>query len=317
VEQRRDSAARFKVGPAFAGYRLDQFLQRMIPKLSRTRIQHAIEERVRLSWEAPVKPSTPVRAGGIVIVDDPAVNEETIPFDPDILYEDDDLLAIDKPAGLVVHPTHSHYRNTVITLLRQRRGEPELTLAHRLDAETSGALLLGKHTWAARKVQTSFERGRVEKTYLALVFGEPADDTFAIDLPLAAVTRDQFVYRQGGHEAGRPSETHVEVLRRLGRASLVRVTPKTGRRHQIRAHMAHAGYPIIGDKLYVLDDRAYRHYLKLGALDDELRAKLAADRLMLHSHRIALPAPREPARRLEIVAPLPAEFSAWMEGVSP
>ncbi|MBP1611615.1 MAG: hypothetical protein H6Q01_278, partial [Acidobacteria bacterium] len=86
------SAARFRVGPAYAGYRLDQFLQRMIPKLSRNRIQKAIDERVRLSWEAPVKASTPVREHGEVWVDDPDVNEEAIAFDPAVLYDDGDLL---------------------------------------------------------------------------------------------------------------------------------------------------------------------------------------------------------------------------------
>ncbi len=308
------SAARFRVGPAYAGYRLDQFLQRMIPRLSRSRIQKAIDERVRLSWAAPVKASTPVRENGEVYVDDPEVNEQAIEFDPTILYEDGDVLAIDKPPGLVVHPTHSHLRNTVITLLRRRLNAPDLSLAHRLDAETSGVLLLSCHTWAARKVQSAFQRGKVDKSYLAIVFGDLQQDRLAIDRPLGYHTKDEFVFRQlpEGKDA-RNALTEIEVLERLPGACLVRACPRTGRRHQIRAHLATAGHPIVGDKLYVLDDRAYRRYLRLGALDDELRAALAADRLMLHSHTLSLPHPRSPAERITIVAPLPADMTAWLE----
>lgn len=308
------TAARFRVGPAYAGYRLDQFLQRMIPKLSRNRIQKAIDERVRLSWEAPVKASTPVRENGEVWVDDPDVNEEAIAFDPAILYDDGDLLAIDKPPGIVVHPTHSHLRNTVITLLRRQLNAPELTLAHRLDAETSGVLLLGRHTWAARRAQSAFQRGKVEKSYLAIVFGRPVEDRFSVDLPLGYHSRDSFVFRQlpEGQEA-RASLTEFEVLERMARASLVRAFPKTGRRHQIRAHLAAAGHPIVGDKLYGLDDRAYRRYLKLGRLDDELLARVGAERLMLHSSTLSLPHPRQPGERIEITAPLPADMAAWLE----
>jgi 23S rRNA pseudouridine1911/1915/1917 synthase len=301
--------ARFKVGPALAGFRLDQFLQRMIPRLSRARIQSAIETRVRISWDAPVKPATPVRAGGEVWVEDPEIGEQEIEFDPPVLFEDDDLLAIDKPPGLVVHPTHSHLRNTVITLLRIRRGEPDLTLAHRLDAETSGVLLLGRHTWAARKIQTAFQRGRVGKAYLAVVFGSPAEDRYEVDLPLGAVSRDQFVFRQGlGGQGERACKTRFRVLQRLGELTLVEGEPVTGRRHQLRAHLALTGTPIVGDKLYRLDDRDYRRFLSQGGLDPTLRDQLRADRLMLHSHRLSIPHPRLPGQAIEIVAPMPEDM---------
>lgn len=308
----KSTAARFKIGPAYAGFRLDQFLQRMIPKLSRNRIQKAIESRVRLSWDAPVKASTPVREGEEVFVDDPAVNEEAIPFDPPVLYQDEDLLAIDKPSGLVVHPTHSHLRNTVITLLRQRTGEPGLTLAHRLDAETTGVLLLGRHQAAARRIQLSFERGKVKKAYLAVVFGQPDTGEFTIDLPLGPVSRDKFVFRQGpGGEDSRHAVTRIQVLERRGATCLVQAEPVTGRRHQIRAHLAQAGFPIVGDKLYVLDDRLYRRYLRQGSLDADLLARLGAPRCLLHSHRLAIPHPRDPATLVTIVSPAPPDFDLF------
>lgn len=306
-------AARFKVGPAFAGYRLDQFLQRMIPKLSRNRIQRAIEERVRLSWDAPVKASTPVREGEVVMVDDPQVNEQEIEFDPPVLFEDDDVLAIDKPPGIVVHPTHSHLRNTVITLLRRRRGEPDLTLAHRIDAETSGVLLIGKHTWAARKLQTAFQRGRVAKRYLALVHGSPPEDRFEMTAPLGPVSRDTVVFRQDPDGADvREAHTKLAVVERGPTFSLVEAELLTGRRHQIRAHLALAGYPVVGDKLYGLDDKAYRRYLRQGGLDEDLLARLGASRSMLHSHRLVVPHPRDAQRAVEIVAPMPADMAALL-----
>lgn len=305
---------RFKVGPALAGFRLDQFLQRMIPRLSRSRIQQAIDTRVRLSWDAPVKSATPVRAGGEVWIDDPEINEQEIDFDPPVLYEDDDLLAIDKPPGLVVHPTHSHLRNTVITLLRIRRGEPGLTLAHRLDAETSGVLLLGRHTWAARKIQTAFERGRVKKAYLAVVFGTPAEDQYTVSLPLGAVSRDNFIFRQGPDGAdSKACETRFSVLQRLGALTLVMGEPLTGRRHQVRAHLAYTGTPIVGDKLYRLDDQDYRRFLTQGGLDAPHRELLLTDRLMLHSHRLSIPHPRKPDERIEIAAPMPSDMRLLVE----
>ncbi len=283
----------------------------MIPRLSRSRIQKAIAERVRLSWAAPVKASTPVREGGMVLVDDPQLAEQEVDFDPTVLYEDDDLLAIDKPPGLVVHPTHSHLRNTVITLLRQRRGEPDLTLAHRLDMETSGVLLLGRHTWAARKIQTSFERGQVSKSYLALVHGGPEQDHFEVEAALGPFSRDNFVFRQApAGAAARAAHTRFTVLERARGITLLAAELVTGRRHQIRAHLAYVGHPGVGDKLYSLNDSAYRKFLRRGRVDDEVLASLGAARTMLHSHRLALPHPRDRARRVEIVAPMPADMAA-------
>ncbi|RMG45401.1 MAG: RluA family pseudouridine synthase [Acidobacteria bacterium] len=307
-------AARFKVGPAFAGCRLDRFLQRMIPKLSRTRVQRAIATRVELSWDAPVKPSTPVQVGGTVSLLDPGIEEEEIAFDPPVLYEDRDILAIDKPPGLVVHPTHSHRRNTVISLLRRRRGEPQLTLAHRLDAETSGVLLLGRHRWAARRLQTAFERARVSKTYLAVVRGAPAADRFRIDLPLGTFTRDGFIFRQGPEaERTKSARTEVRVVRRLADRALVEVRPETGRRHQIRAHLALAGHPILGDKLYMLPDRDYRRLLLYGKLPEEAAARLGAGRLLLHSFRLELDHPRE-GGRISLEAPMPSDMREALRG---
>jgi len=300
--------SRFRVSPAYAGYRLDQFLMRMIPKLSRNRIQRAISERVRLSWDAPVKPSTPVRQGGEVLIADPEIVEQTIEFDPAVLFEDDDILAINKPAGVVVHPTHNHLRNTVIGLLRRQRDESELSLAHRLDAETTGVLLLSRRRWAARKLQTSFERGRVDKIYLALVFGVPPSETFTVDLPLGYLSVDGVVYRQTPQASdAKPCETRFRIVSRHGRFTLLEAQLLTGRRHQIRAHLAQTGHPVVGDKLYGLDDSSYRRYLRAGGLDREQQDALVAPRCLLHCRRLEIPHPRN-QERVVIEAPTPADL---------
>lgn len=313
-DEKCEARTRFRVHPAFAGYRLDQFLMQMIPKLSRNRIQKAIASRVRLSWNAPVKPSTPVREGEEVIIADPEIEEKTITFEPRVLYEDEDVLAIDKPPGLVVHPTHNHLKNTVITLLRQRRGEPELTLAHRLDAETSGVLLLSRRRWAARKLQMAFERAQVDKFYRALVFGHPAEERFNVELPLGYHSEDDVVYRQSPRaREAKPCKTRFRVLSHVGPLALVEAELLTGRRHQIRAHLALAGHPVVGDKLYGLDDRDYRRYLRLERLDEEHLAQLLATRCLLHCERMELAHPRPDKGRLSIHSEIPADMLEVIE----
>lgn len=305
----REHAARYIVSAGLAGMRLDRYLQRMIPKLSRNRIQRAIRDRVELSWEAPVKASTPVPEGGIVIVRDPAVAEVPIDYEPSVLHEDEDLLAVDKPAGLVVHPTHSHYRNTLIKLLWEARDDDRsLTLAHRLDAETSGVILLTRNKVAARRVQTAFQRGEIEKEYLAWVHGAPAENEGRIELPLGPYSEDDFIYRQDPRGRDAKSCTTAWGLEETTpERALLRLRIGTGRRHQIRAHLAAIGHPVVGDKLYGLDNRAYRRFLRQGGLDEELRGRLGADRQLLHSARLSLAHPRDGCA-LVVEAPLPQDM---------
>jgi 23S rRNA pseudouridine1911/1915/1917 synthase len=305
----REHDARYVVSPGLAGLRLDQYLHRMIPKLSRNRIQKAIRERVDLSWAAPVRPSTPVTEGGIVSVRDPAVAEVPIDYRPDVLHEDEDLLAVDKPSGLVVHPTHSHYRNTLIKLLWEARGDDRsLTLAHRLDAETSGAILLTRNKDAARIVQTAFQKGEIAKEYIAVVHGIPEHLEGSIELPLGPLSRDGLVYRQDPlGESPKPCTTRWTLESASRDRALLRLRIATGRRHQIRAHLAAAGHPVVGDKLYGLDDRDYRRYLRLGGLDRELLGRLGARRQLLHSARLGLRHPRD-GRPLDIEASLPRDM---------
>lgn len=296
----------FRVDPALAGFRLDQFLKRMIPRLSRRRIQQAIAQGVRLSWDAQIKPSTPVREAGVVFVPLRAREARSLPaldISLRVLFESEELLAVDKPSGMVVHPTNDHDQDTVISLLRRVRSEPALTLAHRLDGETSGVLLLCRTRSSARRTQTAFERGKVGKAYLAVVHGRVDRSEWSIDQPLGSLSRDGVVFRQSPDaKHARSAQTQVTTLATSEGASVLRAIPVTGRRHQIRAHLALAGFPVVGDKLYTLEDRPLRTYLRQRKLPQSMQERLGADRTMLHNQLLEIPP------GIRIVAPLPPDL---------
>jgi len=162
---------RYVVGPREAGKRLDLFLHEKIPGLSRTRIQRAIRERVTLSWDAPPRPSTPVRAGGCVRVGNTPLREELLQIDLPVLARGEGWLAVNKPPGIPVHPVNRVRENSLIRMLRRQEGEEGLRLAHRLDSETSGVLLVARDAPASSVLSRAFMDGRVHKEYLALVSG--------------------------------------------------------------------------------------------------------------------------------------------------
>jgi len=204
----------------------------------------------------------------------PAIVEPEIPALPRTIHEDAAILVADKPAGLLVHPTHSCLRNNLIHLLRAEHPGVPLALAHRLDRDTSGLIVLTKTVEAARALAGQFERREIEKTYLAAVHGrmEPMQGT--IDAPLGVARRLQVIFKRSTEgERAQHARTDFRVLGRGASASLVMLTPRTGRRHQLRAHLAAIGYPIAGDRLYALSDRDYLQHLR-GHLREDARRLL-------------------------------------------
>ena len=296
---------RFPVGPKDRGKRLDRFLHERIPGLSRTRIQRAIEERVSLSWGVRARAATSVVAGGEVVVRPRRFDEVPLELAIPVLARGREWLAVDKPPGIPVHPVHRVLENSLIRILRRQEGDPELRLAHRLDAETSGVLLVCRTAAAARALSLAFHRGEVRKEYLALVSGVVRGEEGTIDLPIGEAAGSRvWERREVGH--GQPSRTDWRVERRLDGRTLLRVSPWTGRRHQIRVHLAAIGHPILGDLLYGRPDEDWLG--RLGSGIDPRRTEGGPLRHLLHCASVEFGDPEGGGRR-RVNSPLPEEFA--------
>ncbi len=308
---------RFTVEPNYAGWRLDRYLQEKIRRLSRERVQRLIERRLETEDGRRLKPSTRVTPGlSFALLKDAEPEPET-PQVFDVVHDDGALLVVDKPAGLPVHPTARYSANTFTTLARARFPDRKVDPAHRLDRETSGLLACGSAPEWTSRMKRDFAGGRVAKTYLAITEGAPREDAFTVDAPLALTGASAVRVRMHVTAGGLPSATDFEVLSRRVLAGGTPVTllacrPRTGRQHQIRAHLAHACLPMVGDKIYGPDENIFDRFTR-HALTDEDRARLRLPRHALHAWRLELPHPRtrEPVR-LEV--PLPADLAAFWDG---
>jgi len=300
---------RFVVEDCFAGFRLDHYLKRKIPRLSRTRLQEII--RTQLIGPRPLKASSPVQVGDQLVIRRPARPEPTCPRSIGVLYRDDEVLVIDKPAGLPVHASAKFYFNTVTRVLAETfPGEP-LQIAHRLDRETSGALVVARGFRAASRLKTAFARKQARKAYLAIVRGVPDFDTRTIDLPIAINDAPGGLdVRMVPTPGAPPALTRVAVVERRSGCALVRAEPVTGRQHQIRAHLDAIGHPIVGDKIYGHGDDLFRAYCA-GGLTDELLALLELPRHALHAHTIEVPHPAT-GEALGVESPLPADLCRYL-----
>jgi 23S rRNA pseudouridine1911/1915/1917 synthase len=318
---------RFVVDENYAGLRLDHYLKRQIPRLSRTKLQAIIRDQLLPVRGRRLKPSSAVALGDEVVIRRPARPEPPCPRTFEVLYHDAHMMVIDKPAGLPVHASARFYFNTLTRVLSERFPGQGMQICHRLDRETSGALVVARGKEAAGRLKGAFEDKRVRKTYLAVVWGDPpwpdgswdgdGDDDVggdhAIDLPLGLV-RDRAARIQIRMETrpdGLPSLTRVRVLERRGHCALVRCLPVTGRQHQIRAHLAACGHPIVGDKLYAHGDEVFAACCDQG-MTDELLARLWLPRHALHAAAIVVPHPetRAPVR---VTCPLPADLRAFLD----
>lgn len=315
-----------------AGQRLDLFLAGRLKWRSRTSARKLLDQGLVELDDRAARPSRKVRAGERVIVHLPRpmrdrallgkLGDGEPEADPELprLYEDDDLLAIDKPADIPVHPSGRLLHFTVITALhRQYRNfeDPELDivpkLCHRLDLETSGVLLVAKTHGALIHVQAQFERRTVEKEYLALVHGRVEPDEGLIDLPIGPVHDPTLRNRRTiRHDVGLPSRTRFTVSRRWPAHTLLHIHLLTGRHHQIRVHTAAIGHPVVGDKIYGRDDGIFERYGD-GRITDGDRRVLELPRQALHSHALAF---HHPTRgRMRLLSPWPPDLARFTDSL--
>lgn len=276
--------------------RADLHLSTKVGRLSRSKARTIIEQGDLLRDGQVLKPSTIVRAGEQIELWRIAPDDDgELTTPPTVLHEDRDLLVIDKPAGLPVHPSARYLHQTLTRWLRDRAAPHKpFNPCHRLDRETSGVMVCARGD-VERKWKRAFQEGRVKKRYLARVRGV-LSRKLTIDAPLAlqgarGLVRIRMIVDDEGHK----SVTDMEPLGSTDDETLVLCSPRTGRQHQIRAHLAHIGHPIVGDKLYAMGDGWFDKWTKGEADLDELeldRQALHAWRLELDDERYEAAAPR-------------------------
>ncbi|TAG54790.1 MAG: RluA family pseudouridine synthase [Cytophagales bacterium] len=243
--------------------RIDKFLMDRLANASRNRVQNAIDGETILVNDKPTKANYRVRPLDkiTIFLPNPPRNDEILPEDIalDIVYEDAQLLLVNKPAGMVVHPAYGNWTGTLVNALvhhfrflpTTKNGAIRPGLVHRIDKDTSGLLVIAKSEEAMTKLASQFFYHSIERTYYALIWGEPKELKGTISTYLNRSLSDRRVtVNYDSPEKGKIAITHYEVIEKFGFASLIKCNLKTGRTHQIRAHMKHLGHPIFSDSMY-------------------------------------------------------------------
>jgi 23S rRNA pseudouridine1911/1915/1917 synthase len=258
-----------------SGSRLDKYVVQQCPDLSRTQIQKLIAGSHILVNGVSAKASQKLVTGDKVAIRVPpapssSLTPENIPLT--IVYEDSDLLVIDKPAGLTVHPAPGHYTGTLVNAVLAH--SPDITggaaarpgVVHRLDKDTSGLIIIAKNERAHMKLAAQFKDRQVNKTYVTLVQGRLTPEEGLIEANIGRSPHDR--RRMAVIDRGRTASTFYKVIRYIHHYTLLEVRPKTGRTHQIRVHLAAIGFPVVGDATYGVKspwlDRQFLHARKLG-----------------------------------------------------
>ncbi|MHC4845250.1 MAG: RluA family pseudouridine synthase [Planctomycetota bacterium] len=304
-----------------AGSRLDRLLGRLLaPKFSRSWLSALIEQGSITVDGRTVRPSFRAIPGQVVEGDigHPAeVLPAPEPMDLTILFEDDALVVVDKPVGVVIHPGTGKRTGTLVNGLLDRY--PEIGrvgradrpgIVHRLDRDTTGVMVVARSNDAAKSLVNQFKRRTVTKQYAAVVWGEMPFDSDWIELPLGAHPRMQAL-RAVVTEGGQAASSFYQVNERLGVMTYVEVSPRTGRTHQIRVHLEHLGFPIVKDSQYGRDAQAsYAHWVE--TLRKAGKRVPIIERHALHAHRLTVDHPLT-GERVTFEAPLPADMADLIE----
>jgi 23S rRNA pseudouridine1911/1915/1917 synthase len=293
------------------GLRLDQALAKMLPEYSRSRLQGWVEEgQVTLNGQ-PASVKQKVWGGETVSVL-PQIHPSEQPCEPediplDIVYEDDDIIIIDKPVGLVVHPGSGNWHGTLLNALLfhdpQLASVPRAGIVHRLDKDTSGLMVVAKTLVAQTALVRQMQARSVKREYIALVWGE-LDRDYTINVPIGRHPSQRT--KMAATEAGKEAITHVSILERFPSCTLVRCKLETGRTHQIRVHLSWLGHPLVGDTTYIKG---------VQKCAPQLREVLNGfPRQALHATRLALDHPIT-GERMEFDSVLPDDFDELLEQV--
>lgn len=305
-----------RVTRAEAGRRLDRVLADLWPDVSRTRLARVMKEGGVTLQGQPAAPRDKASEGDVVRVSLPdaeptGLDAESIPLD--ILYEDEHLLVVNKPAGMVVHPGAGVRRGTLVHALLAHApaiaavgGAGRPGIVHRLDKDTSGLLVVAKTPTAYLKLVDAIARRDVHREYRALVWGEPRDLSARVAQPIGRHPKDR--KRMAVTPKGRPAATNYRVLESYGWASFLECRLETGRTHQIRVHLSHLGHPVLGDSTY---GGGLRRVLNLPEQVRKLAREMieTMPRQALHAARLVFSHPAT-GEALALEAPLPADFSA-------
>ncbi len=288
------------------GARLDRYISERVPELSRAAAQRLIDDGFIFVDNHARKASYRVQAGETIRVEIPppepaTLRAENIPLA--IVYEDDDVLVLNKPAGLVVHPAAGHADGTLANAVLAHcpnlnvGGVERPGIVHRLDSETSGIIVVAKNDAALRDLQAQFKARRVHKTYLALVEGNVRPPRGKIDAPIGRDPKHRQKMAVVTSGVTRQAVTIYHTLATRNNYTLVQAEPQTGRTHQIRVHLAFLGFPVVADAIY-----------------GKAKNALGLSRQFLHAWQITFTLPRD-GRAIHFVAPLPAELRAPLEAL--
>lgn len=291
--------------PEMPGERIDKYLALALPDMTRSHIQKLIKDEFVLVNDNPVKANYKLSPGDLVIVHipDPEIPDilpEDIPLD--ILYEDDDILVVNKPKGMVVHPAPGHYSGTLVNAvmfhckdnLSGINGVMRPGIVHRIDMNTTGSLLICKNDQAHQILAAQLKEHSITRKYHAIVYGNLKNDNGTVNVPIGRHPTDRKKMSVKSKN-GKPAVTHYQVLERFGSFTYIECQLETGRTHQIRVHMASIGHPILGDDIY-----------------GPAKCPFQLEGQTLHAKILGIRHPRS-GEYMEFDAPLPAYFTKLLE----
>ncbi|MFU7559656.1 RluA family pseudouridine synthase [Stieleria sp. JC731] len=314
----------FSVPESAAGQRIDLFLTAACDGYSRSQIRQAVQNDQAEVDGKIIRPSFRIRVGQKIRFQLPEefsdeVVPENIPLD--LIYEDDGFVVVNKPPGMVVHPARGNWKGTLTSALAYRfqslsdvGGPTRPGIVHRLDRDTSGVIVVAKTNAVHMALAEQWHDRKVEKEYLAIAIGKIDRDRDVIDAPIGRhpYQRDKMAIREN-HPTSKPASTFFEVEDRIGRFTIVRCFPKTGRTHQIRVHLSHLGCPILCDRLYAGHAVADQGWLEGKGASEE--SPIILDRQALHARRLKLRHPQS-GEWMTFEAPVPADIQRTLDVIS-